>query len=154
MSLFTELMEAWRADISRALADIGVVGTRISGSSISGTLPAHASTHESGGADEIDCTGLTGAGGSGSGDVATDTIWDAKGDIVAGTGSDTASRLAVGSNDQVLTADSSTATGLKWAAAAAGASTFAALTDTPASYSGQGGKYVAVKAAEDGLEFL
>jgi hypothetical protein len=43
------------------------------------------------------------------------TIVDAKGDIIAATAADTVSRLAVGSNDQVLTADSSTATGLKWA---------------------------------------
>jgi hypothetical protein len=43
------------------------------------------------------------------------TIFDAKGDIIAATAADTASRLAVGANDTVLTADSSTATGLKWA---------------------------------------
>jgi len=48
------------------------------------------------------------------------TIVDAKGDLIVATAADTVSRLAVGSNDQVLTADSSTATGLKWAAAAAG----------------------------------
>jgi len=45
------------------------------------------------------------------------TIVDAKGDIIAATAADTVSRLAVGANDTVLTADSSTATGLKWAAA-------------------------------------
>jgi hypothetical protein len=48
------------------------------------------------------------------------TIFDAKGDIIAATAADTASRLAVGANNTVLTADSSTATGLKWAAASGG----------------------------------
>ena len=51
------------------------------------------------------------------------TIVDAKGDIIAASASDTVARLAVGSNDTVLTADSSTATGLKWAAPATPATT-------------------------------
>jgi hypothetical protein len=51
----------------------------------------------------------------------SNTLIDAKGDILAGSAADTVSRLAVGANDTVLTADSSTATGLKWAAPAAGA---------------------------------
>jgi hypothetical protein len=48
------------------------------------------------------------------------TILDAKGDIIAATAADTASRLAVGTNGQVLTADSTAATGLKWATVASG----------------------------------
>ena len=51
------------------------------------------------------------------------TIVDAKGDIIAATAADTVARLAVGANNTVLTADSSTATGLKWAAASSGAMT-------------------------------
>ena len=48
------------------------------------------------------------------------TIFDAKADLLTATAADTPARLAVGTNGHVLTADSTTATGLKWAAAAAG----------------------------------
>ena len=56
------------------------------------------------------------------------TIFDAKGDIIAATAADTASRLAVGTNGQVLTADSTAATGLKWATASSGALTLISTT--------------------------
>lgn len=72
-------------------------------------------------------TGLTGGGTSGSVTLSLDsaaviapTIVDAKGDIIAATAADTVARLAVGSNNQVLTADSTTATGLKWATPSSG----------------------------------
>ncbi len=42
------------------------------------------------------------------------TIVDAKGDLIAATAADTVNRLAVGSNDQVLVADSAASTGLAW----------------------------------------
>lgn len=57
---------------------------------------------------------------SGGGSVATDAIWDAKGDLAWGTGVNTASRLPIGTNGQVLTADSAEATGLKWSNPAGG----------------------------------
>lgn len=60
-------------------------------------------------------TGDKGAAGSGS--VASDSIWDAKGDLAVGTGADTAAKLTAGSNGQVLTVDSTQTTGLKWGAA-------------------------------------
>lgn len=41
--------------------------------------------------------------------------FDAKGDLIAGTADNTYSRLAVGTNGQVLTAASTTSTGLTWA---------------------------------------
>lgn len=48
------------------------------------------------------------------------TIFDAKGDLIAASAADTAARLAVGTNGQVLTADSTTSTGLKWATPSSG----------------------------------
>jgi hypothetical protein len=51
------------------------------------------------------------------------TIVDAKGDLITAVAADTPARIAVGANDTVLTADSTTATGLKWATPASG-STF------------------------------
>jgi len=56
----------------------------------------------------------------GSGDVATDEIWAAKGDLAIGTANDAAAILSVGTDDYVLTADSSEALGVKWAAASGG----------------------------------
>ena len=56
------------------------------------------------------------------------TIVDAKGDIIAATAADTVARLAVGANDTVLTADSTAATGLKWATPAAGGMTLISTT--------------------------
>lgn len=57
---------------------------------------------------------LSASGGSG-GSVATDTIFDAKGDLAVGTGADTAIRLAVGANNRVLIANSAQTSGLEWA---------------------------------------
>jgi hypothetical protein len=66
--------------------------------------------------------GISGGGTSGTVTITNSmaTAIDAKGDLVAGTGADTFSRLGVGANGTILTADSAEATGLKWAAAAGG----------------------------------
>jgi hypothetical protein len=56
------------------------------------------------------------------------SIVTAKGDIIGATASSTPARLAVGTNNQVLTADSTTATGLKWATPSTGALTLISTT--------------------------
>jgi hypothetical protein len=52
-------------------------------------------------------------------DVITKEIFDAKGDLLVGTGSNTGTRVALGTNGYVLTADSNETNGVKWAAAPA-----------------------------------
>lgn len=50
------------------------------------------------------------------------TIFDAKGDLIAASAADTAARLAVGTDGQILTADSTQSTGLRWVSPAAASS--------------------------------
>jgi hypothetical protein len=52
----------------------------------------------------------------------------AKGDLVVGNATNDSGVLSVGANDTVLTADSSTATGVKWATPAAGGMTLISTT--------------------------
>jgi hypothetical protein len=71
-------------------------------------------------------------------------IVDAKGDLIAATAADTPARLAVGTNGQYLSADSTESTGLKWitpAAASSGLtlilrSTVTAAADTGTTFDG------------------
>jgi hypothetical protein len=54
-------------------------------------------------------------GGGGAGSVAADAIWNAKGDIAVGTGSNSADNVPHGTDGQVLTSDSTESTfGLRW----------------------------------------
>lgn len=80
---------------------------------------------------DIDHSGLTGVGETDHGGLAgladddhpqyvKDSEYSAKGRILVGTGAGTFTALAVGTNDQVLTADSAQASGVKWADAGVG----------------------------------
>jgi len=82
-------------------------------------------------------TGISGGGTSGTVTVTNSmaTAIDAKGDLIGGTGADTFSRLAVGANGTVLTADSAEATGLKWATPSSGALTLVGTTTLSSSSS-------------------
>jgi len=64
-------------------------------------------------------TGISGGGTSGDVTVTNSmaTAMTTKGDLVPATGSGAFARLGVGANDTVLTADSTAATGMKWATA-------------------------------------
>jgi hypothetical protein len=55
------------------------------------------------------------------------TIFDAKADLLTATANDTPARLAVGTNGQVLTADSTAGTGLAWATLGASAANYTLL---------------------------
>lgn len=58
------------------------------------------------------------------------TSYDAKGDLLAGTGADAFAKLTVGSNNTVLTADSTQTTGVKWATPSAPAFVGCSVWDT------------------------
>ena len=94
---------------------VTIDSTTALGSEVTGTLPvANGGT----GATSLTANGvLIGNGTS----AVTAVDLSTKGKLLAGDGSGNPSALALGTNDYVLTADSSEATGLKWALAAAGA---------------------------------
>ena len=75
-------------------------------------------------------TGISGGGTSGAVTVTNDmaTTMTTKGDLVPATGSGTYARLGIGSNNQVLTADSTASTGMKWATASSGGMTLLSTT--------------------------
>jgi hypothetical protein len=72
------------------------------------------------------------------------TIVDAKGDLIAATAADTVARLGVGTNGQLLAANSSTATGLEWQTVSSGGMTLlstTALSGTTTTVSSISGSY-------------
>lgn len=79
-------------------------------------LPATAVTDDGGGSAGINLDGIW----ENFGTAILKEIMDAKGDLISASAADTPVRLGVGTNGQVLSANSATATGLEWVAAGAG----------------------------------
>ena len=101
-------------------------------------------------ADVTDATNVNAAGAVMNSDLAT------KGQILVGDGSGDPSALSVGTNNYVLTADSSEATGIKWAAASGGVTSDVSNYNTSvgsgagASFSGDDAKYNSLFGADAG----
>jgi hypothetical protein len=79
------------------------------------TPTAHAASHQTGGSDA-----LTLAANQVTGTAIVQSLVDAKGDLLVASADNTVTRLAVGANDFVLTADTGATNGVKWAAVSGG----------------------------------
>jgi len=84
------------------------------------------------GSDWDTVAGVGSQGATGATGASATTVVTTKGDLL--TYSTTAARLGVGSNNQVLTADSAEATGLKWTTPAAGGKVLQVINATAGSY--------------------
>lgn len=123
------------------VTSVGGTGT-VNGISLSGTVTSSGSLTLGGTLSGVSLstqvTGTLPIANGGTGQTTQTAAFDAlaptttKGDLIVNDGSDNV-RLAVGTNAYVLTADSTTASGVKWAAVAAG-TTVADDTTTNATY--------------------
>lgn len=131
----------WTTPTTGTVTSVGGTGT-VNGISLSGTVTSSGNLTLGGALTGVDLTtqvtGTLPIANGGTGQTTAVAAFDAlaptttKGDLIVNDGSDNV-RLAVGTNAYVLTADSTTASGVKWAAVAAG-TTVSDDTTTNATY--------------------
>ncbi len=100
-------------------------GTDITTNNVSTSKHGLAPKSDGNAAHYLDGTGAYSTpSGSGSG-MATDPLWDTKGDIAAATGADAAVKVAVGADGLSLIADAASTAGVKWGSPTATAGAYA-----------------------------
>ena len=105
------------ASTSAAAASATAAATSATSASNSATAAATSATSAAASATAAATSATSAAASAASAAAVLDQAFDAKGDLLVGTGSDTFDQLPLGTNGYLLTADSATATGIKWAAA-------------------------------------
>jgi hypothetical protein len=105
------------ASTSAAAASATAAATSATSAAASATAASTSATSAATSATAAATSATSAAASAASAAAAVAASFDAKGDLLAGTGAGTFDQLGVGTNGYLLTADSATATGIKWAAA-------------------------------------
>ncbi len=105
------------ASTSAAAASATAAATSATSAANSATAAATSATSAATSATAAATSAASAATSAASAAAVLASSFDAKGDLLAGTGAGSFDQLGVGTNGYLLTADSSTATGIKWAAA-------------------------------------
>jgi hypothetical protein len=105
------------ASTSAAAASATAAATSATSADASATAAATSATSAAASATAAATSATSAEASAASAAAAVAASFDAKGDLLVGTGVDTFDQLGVGTNGYLLTADSAEVTGIKWAAA-------------------------------------